>query len=100
VTHETVQASLSDYLDGQLGDLERQRVERHLAACRACDAVYRTLKATVDAVRRLPAPAAPARARASILRRARTEGTLSSNGRGHEERTASHADPAQGPSSS
>ncbi|MCC6174671.1 MAG: zf-HC2 domain-containing protein [Chloroflexi bacterium] len=100
MTHETVQASLSDYLDGQLGDLERQRVERHLAACRVCDAVYRTLKATVDAVHSLPAPAAPARARGSILQRAQAEVTPSSNGHDHEECAASRSGSAQSSSSS
>lgn len=42
---------LSDYHDGELGGLRRWRVEKHLAVCDGCRAVYRSFTYTVESIR-------------------------------------------------
>ena len=41
---------MSDYLDGALGDGDRDRLERHLAGCPHCTEYLAQLRATVDAL--------------------------------------------------
>lgn len=45
---EEVRASLTDYLDDDLGGEERQRVERHVRFCPRCRHVLGNLRATID----------------------------------------------------
>jgi anti-sigma factor RsiW len=56
---------LSEYLDGTLGERDRERMEPHLAGCPGCRGFANTLEATITAVRELPREhlpdAAPAR---------------------------------------
>lgn len=52
--HERLQEQLSAYLDGELGEGERRRLEEHLAGCPACRARLRTLEETVRLLRALP----------------------------------------------
>ncbi len=44
---QTLLASLSDYVDGVLGDALCQEIERHIAACDNCRVVVDTLKKTI-----------------------------------------------------
>ena len=69
--HSAVRGELSDYLDGELAEGERERLGRHLAGCAACSAHERTLRRTTELVGDLPRPAAPSRARDAIVERAR-----------------------------
>lgn len=47
-------AELSDYLDDQLDDLLREKLERHLKGCQPCQALLASLKRTVEQCRRSP----------------------------------------------
>jgi anti-sigma factor RsiW len=73
LTHELVRGQLSDYLDGSLGESDRRRVDGHLASCAACTAYLHTLRATVHALGKLPAPKAPTGAGRRIVEQARRE---------------------------
>ena len=52
--HARLQGLLSAYIDGQVNDSERARVEAHLDGCEACRSELTTLRATVDLLARLP----------------------------------------------
>jgi anti-sigma factor RsiW len=58
--HETGE-HLSEHLDGELRGLTRLRVARHLARCKLCQAVLRSLVRTIEELRSIgsvePAPA-------------------------------------------
>ena len=69
--HGTVQNELSDYLDGDLTEAERERLDRHLDGCACCSAYLRTLRRTAGLLGELPRPAAPTRAKDAIIERAR-----------------------------
>lgn len=71
--HWEVRKQLSDYLDSALSEDDRRRVQSHLESCRACVGHMDTLRATVKALGRLPAPKAPTSALARILEQARKE---------------------------
>jgi anti-sigma factor RsiW len=73
LTHELIRGQLSEYLDGSLGESDRRRVDGHLASCQPCAAYLNTLRATVRALGKLPAPKAPASARRRIVEQARHE---------------------------
>ena len=45
-------ALMTDYLDGQLGARDLQRLERHLAACPHCSEYLAQLRVTIDALGR------------------------------------------------
>src|SRR5436305_654228 len=51
---EHVQALLSDYVDGELSEAQRQVVEDHLQGCSRCRSDLASLRLTVQAVRQLP----------------------------------------------
>lgn len=61
---------VTDHLEGALGAGDRRRFEAHLAACEDCTTYVAQLRATVDAVGRLPraelSPAVRARLRAAF----------------------------------
>lgn len=48
---------LSEYLDGRLAPIERQRVEAHAQSCQACREELESLRATVAMLRHAPQPA-------------------------------------------
>src|SRR4051812_33907033 len=73
LTHELVRGQLSEYLDGTLGESDRRRLERHLAACQPCTAYRDTLQATVRALGTLTPPKAPPHASSRIIEQARRE---------------------------
>lgn len=41
---------MAAYLDGDLSDRDRARLERHLAACRHCSEYLAQIRATIDAL--------------------------------------------------
>jgi anti-sigma factor (TIGR02949 family) len=66
-----VLARLSDYVDGELAEAERARVEEHLRGCDGCARFGGEFSATVRALRaHLARPQAVPRALADRLRRA------------------------------
>ena len=71
LTHALLREQFSEYLDGALDACNRERVERHLGACASCTAYLNTLRATIDLAGEVPTTAAPAGAKAAILRKAR-----------------------------
>lgn len=50
-SHEETGESLSDLVDGELQGWRRLRVLRHLRKCEHCQAVYRSLLRTLEALR-------------------------------------------------
>ncbi len=50
-SHEETGESLSELVEGDLKGWRRWRVVRHLARCEHCQAVYRSLLRTLDALR-------------------------------------------------
>jgi anti-sigma factor RsiW len=51
--------SLSDYVDGELGEALCREIEAHMAECENCRVVVNTLAKTVMLYHRLPAPEMP-----------------------------------------
>jgi anti-sigma factor RsiW len=52
-THAETQERLSAHLEGELEGREAKRVQRHLARCRVCQAVLRSLTRAVEGLRSL-----------------------------------------------
>jgi hypothetical protein len=59
VNHSRAQELLSDFLERDLGEVERARLEAHVAGCAACGADLEGLRDTVALLRHLPAPEPP-----------------------------------------
>jgi anti-sigma factor RsiW len=57
--HNWTHAHLSDYLDQDLTDAERERVEDHLSMCPHCRRVLRTLRRTLESLMSLPGEPRP-----------------------------------------
>ncbi len=51
--------SLSDYVDGELGEALCREIETHMAECENCRVVVNTLAKTVMLYHQLPAPEMP-----------------------------------------
>jgi anti-sigma factor RsiW len=51
--------SLSDYVDGELGEALCREIEAHMAECENCRVVVNTLAKTVMLYHQLPAPEMP-----------------------------------------
>ena len=56
---EHVHDLLSEYLNGDLPDAERQVIQQHLDACARCRRDYESLRLTVNLVRQIPLQAVP-----------------------------------------
>jgi anti-sigma factor RsiW len=82
LTHATVRALLSDYLEDALGPDQRERVARHLDGCRACRAFRHSLERTIDLARGLPEHRLPDSQKRQILDRVATAAERSGVGRG------------------
>jgi anti-sigma factor RsiW len=54
-SHDETGESLSDLVEGELRGWRRWRVVRHLAKCEHCQAVYRSLLRTLEALREVGA---------------------------------------------
>ena len=52
--HGTLRKLLSSYIDGEVSDSERRRVERHMSRCEECRQEFESLRLTVSALRQLP----------------------------------------------
>jgi predicted anti-sigma-YlaC factor YlaD len=57
--HNWTHAHLSDYLDQDLTDEERERVEDHVSMCPHCRRVLRTLRRTLESLMELPVEPRP-----------------------------------------
>jgi anti-sigma factor RsiW len=57
--HRWAPTHMSAYLDGELTDPRRRRMEDHLARCQRCRRLLASLRETVAAARALPAPVSP-----------------------------------------
>ncbi len=66
--HRWTHAHLSDYVDRELDDTGRERVEEHVGLCPQCRRVLATLRRTVRELRELGAPRRPDLADAIIDR--------------------------------
>jgi anti-sigma factor RsiW len=71
--HRWTQDHLSDYLDGDLGANERQRVEKHVHWCPECRRVLESLRRTLKGLMELRATSAESIA-PSVIDRLRREG--------------------------
>jgi anti-sigma factor RsiW len=54
--HRWAPERMSAYLDGELPANGRTRLERHVGQCADCRGLFAGLRATLDALQRLPAP--------------------------------------------
>jgi hypothetical protein len=59
MNHEALRERLSAYLEADLEESERARIEEHLEGCPDCRREYRELRHTVDLLRGLPVPDPP-----------------------------------------
>jgi hypothetical protein len=59
MNHEALRERLSAYLEADLEERERARIEEHLEGCPDCRREYRELRHTVDLLRGLPVPDPP-----------------------------------------
>jgi anti-sigma factor RsiW len=59
ITHDYVEDRLSAYIDGQLPDMERVQVRKHLQACSQCQASLDSLGWTVRLLKQVPTPPLP-----------------------------------------
>lgn len=57
--HRWARAQMSAYVDGELTNARRLRMDGHLARCERCRQLLASLRATVAAARGLPSPASP-----------------------------------------
>jgi anti-sigma factor RsiW len=57
--HDWTHAHLSDYVDQDLSDGERERIEDHLSMCPHCRRVLRTLRRTLEGLMDLPGEPRP-----------------------------------------
>ena len=57
--HEWAHEHLSDYIDGELRDRDRDRVEEHVGMCPQCRRVLATLRKTVAGLGSLMSPSPP-----------------------------------------
>jgi anti-sigma factor RsiW len=72
VDHRWTHAHLSDYLDDDLSEHDRGRVEKHVGMCPRCRHVLATLMKTLEGLKVLGAEPAPAGAVAdSVIARLR-----------------------------
>jgi anti-sigma factor RsiW len=66
--HRWTHAHMSEYLDHELADEERARVEEHVGLCPQCRRVLATLRRTLQRLRDLPAQPQPELAEGVIER--------------------------------
>jgi hypothetical protein len=60
---------LGPYLEGELGSEDRRAIELHLARCEACSLALRELRTTVELLRLVPEPLAPAQLGRAVMDR-------------------------------
>lgn len=62
---------VTDYLEGRQSFLDRMRFELHLGMCRHCRAYLRQMRATIEALGRLPEESIPPEVTQQLLARFR-----------------------------
>ncbi len=67
--HNWTHERLSDYLDDELADRERERLEKHVGMCPQCRRVLATLRKTLAGLRSLMSPPAPPSLADSVIGR-------------------------------
>lgn len=67
--HEWTHEHLSEYLDGELRDRDRERVEEHVGMCPHCRRVLATLRKTVAGLGSLMSPPPPTGLADSVIGR-------------------------------
>jgi anti-sigma factor RsiW len=72
--HRWTHAHLSDYLDEELSETERRRVEEHTSLCPHCRRVVATLGRTLEELRMLAATPATPGVSDAVIERLRREG--------------------------
>ena len=72
--HESAQALLSEYLEETLDPARRAELEAHLQACDTCRADLELLRRTLNLVKAMPRPEAPANFSSKVRRRLRRSG--------------------------
>ena len=72
---EKIQDELSAFLDGELSAAERARIQEHLKACAACQALLADLQTVQASLQEMPKLAAPAGLAASISEAVRADQT-------------------------
>ena len=60
---------LGPYLEGELGPEDRRALELHLARCESCSLTLRELRTTVELLRLVPEPLAPAQLGRAVMER-------------------------------
>ena len=58
---------VTDYLEGRLSDVDRERFEAHLAKCDACTTYVEQMRQTLAALGRIPEETISAQARTELL---------------------------------
>jgi anti-sigma factor RsiW len=71
--HRWTHEHLSDYIDDDLTDPERQRIEKHTSLCPHCRRVLATLRQTIDGLRMLRSAPATAGVSNAVIERLRRE---------------------------
>lgn len=58
---------ITDYLEGVLSNVDRERFEEHLKTCRHCRTYLEQMRQTIGALGRLPETSIPEKAKAELL---------------------------------
>jgi anti-sigma factor RsiW len=72
--HRWTHAHLSDYLDSELDERRRERVENHVTLCPECHRVLATLRRTMAGLRSIGADRGGETVAAGVIDRLRREG--------------------------
>jgi anti-sigma factor RsiW len=72
--HRWTHEHLSEYLDGELSEAERERVEEHTSLCPHCRRVLATLRRTLEGLRILGSRPAASGVSDAVIERLRREG--------------------------
>jgi anti-sigma factor RsiW len=80
--HRFAQRRVSDFLDGELNDRHRRRLEAHAELCPDCGPMLRTLTILLCELRELGLPPAAVPIAPRVVERLRRQATLAQNGGG------------------
>jgi anti-sigma factor RsiW len=58
---------VTDYLEGRLEPVDRERFDAHIAGCDACTAYLEQMRTTLEALGRIPAESLSAQAQEELL---------------------------------
>jgi anti-sigma factor RsiW len=80
--HRFAQRRVSDFLDGELSERHRRRLQAHAELCPDCGPKLRTLTILLWELRELSRPPAAVAIAPRVVERVRREATLAQNGGG------------------